>query len=308
MTDTRRSFVLRVTRDLREFYGEKSEEMFAFADDNDVTRVHAVIRGPKDTPYEKGFFYFVFTFPTDYPLRPPKVTFMTTDANRVRFNPNLYACGKVCLSILGTWSGPEWTPCQTLFSTLLSIQSIMNEKPYRNEPGFESYDNQSEIDKYNAFIAHETLRVAVIGMLWTPTADATNIPLILRDVMIASFKQNYRYFEDTIKSRLEMDGQTVSDPFGDYSQPSFQYKELLHRLRTLKEKYEISDELRVVSIRDDPLAKEYFEILSKTVTQSMKRELKPVCDEVLDFEDFDESESLSEYEEESESEENEITL
>ena len=31
----------------------------------------------------------------------------------VRFNPNLYNCGKVCLSLLGTWSGAKgetWDP------------------------------------------------------------------------------------------------------------------------------------------------------------------------------------------------------
>ena len=31
----------------------------------------------------------------------------------MRFNPNLYNCGKVCLSLLGTWSGGRgegWDP------------------------------------------------------------------------------------------------------------------------------------------------------------------------------------------------------
>lgn len=30
----------------------------------------------------------------------------TTGGGKVRFNPNLYNNGKVCLSLLGTWSGP----------------------------------------------------------------------------------------------------------------------------------------------------------------------------------------------------------
>ena len=36
-----------------------------------------------------------------------------------------------------TWSGPAWSPAQSLSSVLISIQSVMNEKPYHNEPGFE---------------------------------------------------------------------------------------------------------------------------------------------------------------------------
>lgn len=36
-----------------------------------------------------------------------------------------------------TWSGPAWSPAQSLASVLISIQSVLNEKPYHNEPGFE---------------------------------------------------------------------------------------------------------------------------------------------------------------------------
>jgi ubiquitin-protein ligase len=60
-----------------------------------------MITGPFDTPYEGGFFYFVIRCPPDYPIRPPRVKLMTTGQGQVRFNPNLYKNGKVCLSILG---------------------------------------------------------------------------------------------------------------------------------------------------------------------------------------------------------------
>lgn len=44
----------------------------------------------------------------------------------MRFNPNLYNCGKVCLSLLGTWSGPGWDPkTSTLLQVLISIQSLI---------------------------------------------------------------------------------------------------------------------------------------------------------------------------------------
>ena len=44
-----------------------------------------------------GFFYFVLHCPDDYPHSPPKVRLLTTGGGAVRFNPNLYANGKVCL-------------------------------------------------------------------------------------------------------------------------------------------------------------------------------------------------------------------
>ena len=64
-------------------------------------QIHALITGPFDTPYEGGFYYFLIRCPPDYPIRPPRVKLMTTGGGQVRFNPNLYRNGKVCLSILG---------------------------------------------------------------------------------------------------------------------------------------------------------------------------------------------------------------
>ncbi len=52
-----------------------------------------------------------------------QVQFLTTGAGRVRFNPNLYNCGKVCLSLLGTWSGPSWDPGT---STLLQVRNFFS--------------------------------------------------------------------------------------------------------------------------------------------------------------------------------------
>uniref|UniRef100_A0A183CAN5 UBIQUITIN_CONJUGAT_2 domain-containing protein n=1 Tax=Globodera pallida TaxID=36090 RepID=A0A183CAN5_GLOPA len=66
-----------------------------------------------DTPYENGLFEFDMFFPSNYPQQPPKCSFLTTGAGKVRFNSNLYTDGTICLSILGTWEGrPEekWNP------------------------------------------------------------------------------------------------------------------------------------------------------------------------------------------------------
>lgn len=66
-----------------------------------LTQLHILITGPFDTPYEGGFFHFILRFPPTYPYSPPRIKFMTTGRGTVRFNPNLYRNGKVCLSILG---------------------------------------------------------------------------------------------------------------------------------------------------------------------------------------------------------------
>ena len=142
--------------------------------ESDIRKVKALIIGPPDTPYEYGFFEFVLNFGSDYPSQPPKVEARTTNKGQCRFNPNIYAQGKVCLSILGTWrgetSGEEWSSAQGLESILISIQSLMSSNPYENEPGYEDQSRASDEGKdhpaqYVAKIRHETIRIAVIQKL-----------------------------------------------------------------------------------------------------------------------------------------------
>lgn len=41
------------------------------------------------------------------------------------------------MCVFRTWTGPAWSPAQSISSVLISIQSLMTENPYHNEPGFE---------------------------------------------------------------------------------------------------------------------------------------------------------------------------
>ena len=43
----------------------------------------------------------------------------------------------MCLSILGTWrgdAGEQWSSAHGISSVLISIQSLLSDKPYHNEP------------------------------------------------------------------------------------------------------------------------------------------------------------------------------
>jgi ubiquitin-conjugating enzyme E2 Z len=104
-------------------------------DNNDCTVGYALIIGPQETPYKNGFYFFKFDFPPAYPYEPPKVNYLTNGEN-VRFNPNLYRNGKVCLSVLNTWKGEGWTSCQNISSVLLTLVShVFCKNPILNEPG-----------------------------------------------------------------------------------------------------------------------------------------------------------------------------
>ena len=114
----------------------KQQGIWYAPDEADSTSGKALIRGPENTPYEGCLLLFSFRFPNDYPFSPPKVLFQTSDTV-TRFHPNLYVDGKVCLSILGTYSGPPWSGTQSITSVLLSILALLDDNPLTHEPAFE---------------------------------------------------------------------------------------------------------------------------------------------------------------------------
>ncbi|GLV43759.1 Parkin Interacting Substrate [Carabus blaptoides fortunei] len=220
----------RVKKDLMNLFTEPPPGLFVIADEQDIMLIHAIIVGPMETPYEGGFFYFILRCPSNYPIEPPRVKLMTTDAGRVRFNPNLYKNGKICLSILGTWTGPAWSPAQQIASLLVSIQSLMNEKPYFNEPGISTERYPGDVETYNNIIQHETLRVAVCGML--ENECHLFMPGSLREIIEKNFLAFYDQYVTIAQSKLHLDGRSMKDPFGD-DRGVFNYSLILTRLKKL---------------------------------------------------------------------------
>ena len=157
---------------------------------DNISMITFLISGPKDTPYENGLFEFHAYFPQDYPNKVPQVLIHTTGNDKVRFNPNLYGNGKVCLSLLGTWQGQEgekWnSKTSTFLQVMVSIQSlILIENPYFNEPGWEREMNTSigkqKSDAYNEALHPHTIRLAMLDMIKNP-------PNGFEDVVTTHFK------------------------------------------------------------------------------------------------------------------------
>lgn len=131
-------------------------------DESDMLKGYALIIGQEDTPYFGGFYFFEFAFPTNYPYSPPTVTFCTNNG-QIRFNPNLYSSGKVCVSILNTWKGDQWSSCQTITTVLLSLSTLFSQMPLLNEPGI-SLKHQ-DMNPYNAIIEWANISVAVCDVV-----------------------------------------------------------------------------------------------------------------------------------------------
>jgi len=163
-------------------------------DEENMLVGYALIIGPEDTPYEYGNFLFKFDFPENYPYSPPIVTYHTNDGY-TRFNPNLYKNGKVCISLLNTWKGEQWTGCQTIKSILLVLCSLLNENPLANEPGItkEHKDN----DSYNKIIKYKTIDIAINRII-----SKENLPNQF-EIFNDEINKNYKKYYNKIKKSIE---------------------------------------------------------------------------------------------------------
>ena len=131
-------------------------------DEQNMLNGYAIIFGPSDTIYRYGAYCFQFKFPTNYPFSPPKLIYLTND-EQTRFHPNLYRNGKVCISVLNTWKGEQWTSCQTIKSILLMLVTLFHNKPLLNEPGIK--ETHISFIPYNKIITYKNLQIAVLRSL-----------------------------------------------------------------------------------------------------------------------------------------------
>ena len=193
-----KSTILRIMNDIVDFNENKPEGIYLYVNKKDITKQYALIMGPESTPYFGGFFFFEIIYPEDYPKTSPQVKFLTID-KKVRFNPNLYEDGKVCLSILGTWQGPSWTPVMNIRLVLDSIRSLLGSFPIQNEPNFENTkpDDIKSIE-YNQYLIYYTYKIAIL------------------DVVNKKYDVLFGYFKNEIESEMKKNSKKLYEDLLSY--------------------------------------------------------------------------------------------
>ncbi|KAH8105029.1 hypothetical protein DFH11DRAFT_1645277 [Phellopilus nigrolimitatus] len=190
--------------------------IFLRVDESRVDVIKALITGPKGTPYYNGCYLFDIFLGPGYNQSPPSVKYMTTNNGRYRFNPNLYADGKVCLSLLGTWSGPGWVSGKsTLLQVLISIQSmILCDEPYLNEPGWAGEAGTPASKAYTANVKRMVVNTAMLGNLKNP-------PEPFEDVIRTHFRLKARSISIQLDEWLAQDdARAISSDGGGYGSKS----------------------------------------------------------------------------------------
>lgn len=157
--------IQRLLKDIRCVMSDKTLEdsgiMYRHSE-TDILTGFACIVGPPDTMYFGGYYYFMFKFPTNYPHSPPIVSYLT-NTNNIRFHPNFYANKTVCVSIVNTWRGEQWTGCQSIQSILMTFQSLLDKEPLLHEPGIRP--QHQDFKSYHTIVEYYNYDFACIRLL-----------------------------------------------------------------------------------------------------------------------------------------------
>jgi ubiquitin-protein ligase len=199
--------IKRICSDIKDLNREPLDKecIFHSYDENNITEARIMIIGPEDTPYENGFYFFHFKFPANYPFEPPSVKYYTQGDN-TRFNPNLYTCGKVCLSLINTWDGPKWTSCHTIRSVLISLRGLVLgvKYPLQNEPGYET-TKDIRAQAFNDVIQYQNYHISVVKM-YNDTPKGFEV---FKPQMLEHLKTNYKWYNTRLTELSRLDNTKV---------------------------------------------------------------------------------------------------
>jgi len=116
------SAVKRITRELAEVSKDLPEGVSAGPiSDDDMFKWNVIIEGPYGSPYAGGIFHLLLTLPTEYPFKPPTLSFTTKI-----YHPNVSNDdkGSMCLGILRSDS---WKPSCKISQVLAMAKGLLAE-------------------------------------------------------------------------------------------------------------------------------------------------------------------------------------
>ncbi|KAF9479723.1 hypothetical protein BDN70DRAFT_878485 [Pholiota conissans] len=144
-----KTFLGRLNKEYRALKSSLPESIIVRAYEDRTDLLRCLIIGPDNTPYQDAPFVIDWMLDSNFPHSPPIAHFLSWTNGNGRVNPNLYEEGKVCLSILGTWSGEKsevWSAARSsLLQAFVSIQGlVLVKEPWFCEPAYEKLRGTEE--------------------------------------------------------------------------------------------------------------------------------------------------------------------
>ena len=121
----------RISKEIAQFQTDTPEHIYVDFNEADMTHLEVLFIGPRYTPYSRMFMRFTVDFPSEYPIKAPKVVF-TSSYNR-KIHPNVFPGGWLCLSTLNTGDSSGWVPSINLSALLTTIYSMFTKEMIMND-------------------------------------------------------------------------------------------------------------------------------------------------------------------------------
>lgn len=234
----------RLLKDIKDIYVSSLENdgIYYKHSDTNILKAYVMIVGQPDTLYFGGYYFFEVTFPPDYPHAPPLVEYLTNDGV-TRFHPHFYKSKRVCLSMLNTWRGEQWTSCLTIKAVLLTLLSIMDSQPMLHEPGVT--EKHQDYQKYHTMILYKNVEFSCIRLM-CEFMNTTIIPFEMEykeyfyTFMVERFKKNANGLKKVIMNSMKVKNYNKSYSISGLYNMSFyvNFDELLEKLIKTAQKYD----------------------------------------------------------------------
>ncbi|XVF45557.1 hypothetical protein PTKIN_Ptkin02bG0215600 [Pterospermum kingtungense] len=181
--NTGRKWLKKVQQDWNILQNNLPDGIYVRVYEDRMDLLRAVIVGAYGTPYQDGLFFFDFHLPPEYPDVPPSAYYYS---GGWRINPNLYEEGKVCLSLLNTWTGrgnEVWDPSSSsILQVLVSLQGlVLNAKPYFNEAGYDKQVGTAEGEKNSLAYNENTFLLNCKSMMYLMRKPPKDFEELVRD-------------------------------------------------------------------------------------------------------------------------------
>jgi ubiquitin-protein ligase len=203
----------RINRDIllcKKTYAEEFEKMKVYIhfDEDNIKYCYLMIYGPEQkydcfaekempTPYFGGYYLFKIKFSDNYPIDPPKIGFKSS-FDTWRCHPNFYhkpigdddenLGAKVCLSLINTFGGDDWTPSRRLSEIIILLQERLGTTPIRFEPCYENVKNDDKRNTdFNTLIEYGNYNHAMLSLLQNPGEEFLPLLPIMKKLYIENF-------------------------------------------------------------------------------------------------------------------------
>lgn len=157
--------IRKISQELHELVTSPPEGVKVSVNEEDISDITALIRGPVDTPFENGVFKIKLKLGQDFPSAPPKGAFVTKI-----FHPNVSAKGEICVNTLKK----DWQPEMGIKHVLLTIKCLLiNPNP---ESALNEEAGRLLIENYDDYFKHAKLMTSVHGtkIKWEETSAASS--------------------------------------------------------------------------------------------------------------------------------------